>query len=157
MTTAKRNATGATSWDRLDAELARWLRARTSLRAARDRDESPLDDVAMALRRVRATLAFAASTSATDPCHVALVSRAYRWSIRIARELEMIEHLALEPIAEWARFEAFAPFALAFFESVVAAPMAAATKTAEVARLARELDAVLGQLSTAMRSSSMAA
>ena len=38
----------ATDWDALDAELARWLRTRTSLRAARERESSPLDHVAMA-------------------------------------------------------------------------------------------------------------
>ena len=63
----------------------------------------------------------------------------------------------LDPIAEWIRFEAFAPFALAFFDSVLAAPFAAPTTTAEVARLRREVDAVLAPLVTAMASSAMAA
>ena len=150
----------ATAWDALDAELARWLRTRTSLRAARERESSPLDDVAMALRRVRATLTFvacSANASDDDAALAALVSRAYRWSIRVARELEAIEQLDLEPMAEWSRFEGFAPFALAFFDSVLAAPFASATRTSEVSRLRREIDAVLGPLITAMTSSALAA
>lgn len=147
-------------WDALDAELARWLRTRTSLRAERERNSSPLDDVAMALRRVRATLTFVACSATSedaDATIAALVSRAYRWSIRVARELEAIEQLGLDAMAEWSRFEAFAPFALAFFDSVLAAPFAATTKTPEVARLRREIDAVLAPLTTAMTSSALAA
>lgn len=156
--TFKTMTAAATDWDSLDAELARWLRTRTALRAERERDASALDDVAMALRRVRATLTFTAcSVDTEDAAVVALVSRAYRWSIRVARELEAIEQLALDPMNEWSRFEAFAPFALAFFDSVLAAPFAAATKTSEVARLRREIDAVLAPLTTAMTSSALAA
>lgn len=150
----------AADWDALDAELARWLRTRTSLRAERERESSPLDDVAMALRRVRATLtcvACSANGSDDDAALAALVARAYRWSIRVARELEAIEQLDLDPMAEWSRFEGFAPFALAFFDSVLAAPFAATTKTSEVARLRRELDAVLSPLIVAMTSSALAA
>jgi hypothetical protein len=147
----------AADFDRLDAELARWLRARSTLRATGDRDESPLDEVAMALRKLRATLAFTAGNATSNDAPVlALVSRTYRWSIRMARELEAIEQLALDPLAEWIRFEAFAPFALAFFDSLLAAPLAATT-TAEVARMRREVDAVLAPLVTAMASSAMAA
>jgi hypothetical protein len=158
--TFKTMTRGATDWDGLDAELARWLRTRTSLRAERERETSPLDDVAMALRRVRATLTFVACSAGTeegDPAVAALVSRAYRWSIRVARELEAIEQLGLDPMSEWSRFEAFAPFALAFFDSVLAAPFAATTSTAEVGRLRREIDAVLAPLTTAMTSSALAA
>ena len=150
----------ATDWDCLDAELARWLRTRTSLRAEREREASPLDDVAMALRRVRATLTFvacSASGSRDDLELASLISRAYRWSIRVARELEAIEQLGLDPMAEWMRFEGFAPFALAFFDSVLAGPFAATTKTSEVARLRREIDGVLAPLTTAMTSSALAA
>jgi hypothetical protein len=60
-------------------------------------------------------------------------------------------------MTEWSRFEGFAPFALAFFDSVLAAPFTAATQTPEVARLRREIDAVLAPLSTAMTSSALAA
>ena len=158
--TFKSMTRAATDWDCLDAELARWLRTRTALRAERERESSPLDDVAMALRRVRATLTFVACSATADEGDApvaALVSRAYRWSIRVARELEAIEQLGLDSMAEWQRFEAFAPFALAFFDSVLAAPFAATTKTSEVARLRREIDAVLAPLSTAMTSSALAA
>ena len=150
----------AADWDALDAELARWLRTRTSLRAERERESSPLDDVAMALRRVRATLTFVACSAHGgdhDATLAALVSRAYRWSIRVARELEAIEQLDLDPMAEWSRFEGFAPFALAFFDSVLAAPLAATTRASEVARLRREIDAVLTPMTAAMTSSALAA
>jgi hypothetical protein len=72
--------TTATDWDGLDAELARWLRTRTSLRAEREREPSPLDDVAMGLRRVRATLTFVACSvtrDASDTATAALVSHTY--------------------------------------------------------------------------------
>ncbi len=142
----------------LDAELARWLRLRSSLRASRAREASPLDGIAMSLRRVRSTLSFvAASADKGDPTMTALVSRAYRWSLRIARELEAIEQLALDPIQEWARLEAFAPFATAFFASLLEGPFATARRTPELARLRRELDFVLAPLSLAMTSSAIAA
>lgn len=142
----------------LDAELARWLRLRTTHRAARNREASPLDGLAMSLRRVRSTLSFVdAAIDTNDGMTVALVSRAYRWSVRIARELETIEQLGLDPIQEWARIEAFAPFALAFFDSVLGAPFATAKLTPELSRLRREIDFVLAPLSLAMTSSAMAA
>jgi hypothetical protein len=148
----------AADFDRLDAELARWLRARSTARAMGNRDESPLDDVATALRKLRASLAFTAKQAAPNDASVlVLVSRMYRWSIRMARELEAIEQLTLDPLGEWTRLEAFAPFALAFFDSLLAAPLAATTTTPEVARMRREVDAVLAPLVTAMASSAMAA
>lgn len=151
-------STTTDGWDSLDNELARWLRVRATVRAAQDREASPLDGTAMALRRVRAALAFLASDDIGDDARmVALVSRAYRWSIRIARELVAIEHEALDGVAEWQRFEAFAPFALAFFDSVLGAPFAAAAKDGEVARLRREVDAVLAPMRAAMTSSALAA
>jgi hypothetical protein len=154
-------SSAATSWDNLDSELARWLRLRASRRAARNREASPLDGTAFALRRVRATLDFMASTivneTPEDASVVALTSRAYRWAIRIARELEAIEKLEMDALTEWARFEAFAPFALAFFASVLAAPFAKAPASVEVARLRREIDAILAPLATAMTTSAMAA
>lgn len=142
----------------LDAELARWLRLRSSLRASREREASPLDGIAMSLRRVRSTLSFvAAGADRDDPTMTALVSRAYRWSLRIARELEAIEQLALDPIQEWARLEAFAPFATAFFASLLGGPFASARRTPELARLRREMDFVLAPLSLALTSSAIAA
>jgi hypothetical protein len=156
--TSSSSANAAVNWDSLDGELARWLRVRTSLRAARDRDDSPLDGVAMGLRRVRATLASVASGAAEgDAALSALVSRAYRWSIRIARELEAIERANGDAFADWSRFEAFAPFGLAFYESVLAGAFAAAPASNEVARLRRETDAVRSPLGTAMTSWAMAA
>ena len=156
--TAKRTLTVAADFDRLDAELGRWLRARSTKRAMRTQDESAMDDVAMALRKVRASLSFAAApTTSNDASVVALVTRAYRWAIRMARELEAIEQLSLDSTAEWARFEAFAPFALAFFDSMVAAPLTAATPTADVVQVERAIDALLAPLVTAMRTSALAA
>jgi hypothetical protein len=146
------------AWDSLDAELGRWLRVRATVRAANDREASALDEMAIDLRRLRSTLSFVASgVDEDDATTCALVTRAYRWTIRIARELDAIEHLALDPMAEWSRFESFAPFALAFFDSVMAAPFAAAAKTPELARLRREIDAVLAPLAMAITSSALAA
>ena len=156
--TARLTIAASADFDRLDAELARWLRARATQRAMRDRHESALDDVAMALRKLRATLSCAAGHPPTSDASVlALVSRTYRWSIRMARELAAIEQLSLEPMAEWSRFEAFAPFALAFFDSFLAVALAAATPSTEVVRMGREIDAILAPLVTAMASSAMAA
>lgn len=146
------------AWDQLDAELGRWLRIRATVRAARDREVSALDEIAFGLRRVRTTLGFVASgIDMDDAVGCALVTRAYRWTIRIARELEAIEQLELDAVAEWSRFETFAPFALAFFDSVMAAPFARAEKTPELLRLRRELDAVLAPVSVAITSSALAA
>lgn len=146
------------AWDKLDAELARWLRLRATVRAAHDREASPLDEVAFGLRRVRSTLSFVASgVEADDAKTHALVTRAYRWSIRIARELEAIEQLELDPMTEWTRFESFAPFALAFFDSVLAPPLATAPRTSELARLRRDIDAVLAPITVAITASAIAA
>jgi hypothetical protein len=154
------------TWARLDSELARWLRTRTTLRASRGREPSPLDDVAAGLRRVRATLSTMGASlviesvgeGAMDPKVAHLVSLTYRWAIRVARELEGIEQLDLESMAEWTHFEAFAPFALAFFDSAVAAPFASCPATnGDVAVLRREIDAVLGPLGMALTSSALAA
>jgi hypothetical protein len=152
------NAAATGTWKQLDAELARWLRVRTTLRASRQRTESPLDGTAMALRRVRATLGFiGAGVNTDDTSTIALVTRAYRWAIRVARELQAIEHQELDAMNEWTALEKFAPFALAFFDSVLAAPFAAADDSSEVARLRTEIDAVLAPMSIAMASSAMAA
>lgn len=146
------------TWDTLDAELGRWLRIRSTIRASRDREPSSLDEIAVGLRRVRTTLGFVASGVDTDDSKTcAIVTRAYRWSIRIARELEAIEHQDLDAVTEWTRFEAFAPFALAFFDSVLAGPFASAMRTPELARLRRELDAVLAPMAVAITSSALAA
>jgi hypothetical protein len=148
----------ATAFARLDAELARWLRARATTRATNDRQASPLDEVALGLRKLRATLSNAAGqTSLSDGSFAALLSRTYRWSIRMARELEAIEQLGLDPMTEWSRFESFAPFALAFFDSLLAPTLAAATRTPEVVRVGRNVDGVLASFVTAMTSSAMAA
>jgi hypothetical protein len=139
----------------LDAELARWLRLRSSLRASLGREASSLDGLAMGLRRVRGVLG-AMDTNA-DEAFASVVSRSYRWAIRMARELQTIEQLGLDPTQEWARFEAFAPFALAFFDSALAAPFAATRSTPDVMRLRHEIEAVLAFFSVAMMSSAWAA
>lgn len=145
-------------WDNLDAELGRWLRIRCTLRAARDREPSSLDQVAFGLRRIRATLSFIASGVDRDDAKTcAIVTRSYRWSVRIARELEAIEQLALDPVTEWSRFEMFAPFAIAFFDSVLAPPFASAARSPELARLRREIDIVLSPLAVAITASAIAA
>ncbi len=160
---ARESLSPTDTWADLDAELARWLRDRTALRAARTRDESSLDGMAMALRRVRGTLeamsdaTTAASTAERDPTLSNLVSRAYRWAVRVARELETIEQLELDPIREWERFEAFAPFARAFYDSALSGPFAAATRTPAVIRLQRDIDSVMAPISIAMMSSAWAA
>ena len=85
-----------------------------------------------------------------------LVGHAYRWAIRVARELDAIAQLDLDAMTEWTRFEAFAPFALAFFDSAVA-PSLAGVRLIEAARLRRDLDAVLALLVMARTSSALAA
>jgi hypothetical protein len=149
------------TWETLDAELARWLRTRAATRAARDRDPSPLDAVAMSLRSVRSALGtMTESLRANDQMEtqaLAVVSLTYRWAIRVARELESIEQLELDPLDDWTRFEAFAPFALAFYDSALAPVFAASTgRTGPerrdvfgTARLRREIDGVLASLSNA--------
>jgi hypothetical protein len=151
------------TWADLDAELARWLRMRTALRAKRPREDSSLDGMAMALRRVRVSLeamgdsAASSATGERDPRIVNLVSQGYRWAIRVARELDTIEQLALDSGREWTRFEAFAPAALALFDTTVAGPFAAAPRSMDVARLERDIDAVMAPVSIALMSSAWAA
>ena len=148
----------AADFDLLDAELARWLRARVAQRAMCDRDDSPLDEVATALRKLRATLSLTMSNATADDTTMHTVAvRTYRWSIRMARELDAIEELRLEASTEWTRFEAFAPFALAFFHSLLGTLLTAATNDMAVARLRRDIDVVLSPFLVAMASSWMAA
>ena len=150
-------AAGPRMTQELDAELARWLRVRTTLRATRNRSVSALDEVAAAVGCVHATLgAMSASPDETDSDIDSLVARTYRWAIRVARELEAIEQLELDTMSEWVQFEAFAPFALAFFDSALH-PAFAGTTTIAAARLRRDLDGVLFPLTTARISSAMAA
>lgn len=151
--------TAIDGWATFDAELARFLRERTSRRATRSgREASALDGMAMALRRVRVTLESMASTpNAHDDSVKSLVSRSYRWTIRMARELDTIEGLDLDPIREWARFEVFAPFARAFFDSALAPVFDAAARTPDVARLRRDIDAVMAPIRIALMSSAVAA
>ncbi len=157
---SKKNA-AAPDYDVLDSELARWLRARVAQRATCDRDDSPLDAVAMALRKLRATLSMTVSNTSdptvNDAPMQAVAARTYRWSIRMARELCAIEELGLDVLTEWTRFEAFAPFALAFFHSLLGTPLTEAANDMAVARLRRDIDAVLSPFLIAMASSSMAA
>ncbi len=148
------------AWATLDGELARYLRVRTSHRAMRNRSESSaLDGMVMALRRVRVSLEAMTARGADDlePGTAMLVSRAYRWTIRVARELEAIEDLELDPINEWARFEAFAPFARAFYESALAGPFEGVVPDADVARLRRDIDGVMAPIRIAVMSSAVAA
>jgi hypothetical protein len=157
---SKKNA-AAPDFDVLDGELARWLRARGAHGAMCDRDDSPLDDVAMALRKLRAalstTVSNASDPSVNDAPMLAIAVRTYRWAIRMARELYAIEELGLDALTEWTRFEAFAPFALAFFHSLLGTQLAHATDDMAVARLRRDIDVVLSPFLIAMTSSSMAA
>jgi hypothetical protein len=157
------SASPAESWDDLDAELGRWLRMRDGLRTKRSDEPSSLDGMAMALRRVQMTLEAMADATATaapgthDARIAALVTRAYRWAIRVARELDTIEQLELDSLQEWARFEAFAPFAQASFEGSVRAASAGLPRTPDVVRLERDLDAVMAPVSIALLSSAWAA
>ena len=151
------------TWADLDAELARWLRMRTALRAKRSGEESSLDGMAMALRRVRVSLeamgdsAMSSATAERDPRITSLLSEGYRWAVRVARELDIIEQLSLDTTREWARFEAFAPTAQALFDSGLAGPFASAPRTLDVARLERDIDAVMAPVSIALMSSAWAA
>jgi hypothetical protein len=148
----------AVDFDLLDAELARWLRARVAHRAMCDRDDSPLDEVATALRRLRATLSLTVSTTTVDDATMSTVAvRTYRWAIRMARELDAIEERGLDPLAEWTCFEAFAPFGLAFFHSLLGPLLTDATSHMAVSRLRGDIDVVLSPFLIAMTSSSMAA
>jgi hypothetical protein len=133
--------------EELDLELGRWLRTRTCIRYALARPASPLDETSMALRAVRSAL------GGMDSSPVVLL--AYRWAIRVARELEAIEQLQLDGAQEWSRYEAFAPFALAFFDTALAKGLAG--PGGNVAQLRHAFDAVIGSLTLAMQSSALAA
>lgn len=151
------------TWADLDAELARWLRMRTALRAKRSRENSSLDGMAMALRRVRVSLEAMGDSAASnvageqDQRINALVSQSYHWAIRVARELDTIEQLGLDAIREWTRFEAFAPSAQALFDGALAGRFAAAPRSVDVARLERDIDAVMAPIGIARMSSAWAA
>ncbi|NVL67681.1 hypothetical protein, partial [Escherichia coli] len=92
-----------------------------------------------------------------DRTLVDLASQAYRWAIRVARELEAIEQLDVDPVTDGTRFEAFGPSALALFDGALAASFAAAPATVEVVRLRRDIDAILAPLATAMATAATAA
>ena len=155
--------TAAETWADLDTELARWLRMRTALRAKRSRADSSLDGMAMALRRVRGSLEAMGDSAAStangkrDSRITNLVTQGYRWAIRVARELDTIEQLGLDTIREWTRFEAFAPAAQVLFDSALAGAFAAAPRSMDVARLERDIDAVMAPVSIALMSSTWAA
>lgn len=105
-------------WQQLDDELARSLVARAILRARKNRPGSPCDAVALALRRARTALCSVAYGLLDAEALARASSRqsiapAYLWSIRIAHELEAIEHAELSADGDWSRLERFAPFALA--------------------------------------------
>lgn len=115
-------------WTRLDRELSRVLARRAQRRAAREEGPSPLDAVAHCLRRLRAAVGAVTAASAPlvaaryragDRAHAHLVARTYRWSLRVARELEAIEERATSAEAAWERFRSFAPFALASLRASV--------------------------------------
>lgn len=154
---------GTDTWADLDAELARWLRMRTALRSKRSGEESSLDGMAMALRRVRVSLEALGDATANHPTGerdrrvTDLLSEGYRWSIRMARELDIIEQLGLDTTREWARFESFAPAAQALYDSCLAGPFAAVPRTLDVSRLERDIDAVMAPVSIALMSSAWAA
>ena len=154
---------GTDTWADLDAELARWLRMRTALRSKRSGEESSLDGMAMALRRVRVSLeamgdaSVNSTTGESDRRITNLLNEGYRWAIRMARELDIIEQLGLDTTREWARFESFAPSAQALFDGGLAGPFAAAPRTLDVARLERDIDAVMAPVSIALMSSAWAA
>jgi len=147
----------------LDAELSRFLRARTTAaaKAQGDASASSLDGLAKAIRQVRASLSAAASGAVRDEAVSAFVVRAYRWVIRVARELEAITALEVHAIAEWERLEAFAPFALAFYDSAVAVDFAVLdahpVTRAAVRSVRRDLDAIVALIEVARASSALAA
>jgi|GEM_PF-3089057 len=148
------------SYADLDAELARWLRLRATSRAEKNREASPLDGLAVGLRRVRAALDFLVNDGPADARTADAVSRTYRWAIRVARELEAIEQMDLDPIEDWTRFEAFAPFALAFYDSALApifVHVGTSAANAPLLPLRRALDTVLDSIGVAMTSSACAA
>ena len=153
----------ADTWGDLDTELARWLRMRAALRAKRVREASSLDGMAMALRRVRVSLGAMGDSAVSAPSIQRdtrvgnLVSHGYHWATRMARELDTIEQLGLEAIAEWTRFEAFAPAAQALYDGALGAAFAAAPRTIDVVRLERDIDAAMAPVSIALMSSAWAA
>ncbi|AKV01988.1 hypothetical protein AKJ09_08651 [Labilithrix luteola] len=107
-------------WQQLDDELARSLVARAILRARKDRPSSPCDAVALTLRRARTALCSVTYVHLDDPdasvenaSSLQPLAPAYLWCIRIAHELEAIEHAELSADGDWTRLERFAPFALA--------------------------------------------
>jgi hypothetical protein len=154
MTTENAPHSSLARFDRLDDEASRWLRHRAVARAEKCRPPSPLDGLAMALRNVRTTLAEAYAGGAKDERVSLVIERAYRFVIRIARELETIERADLEPMDEWSRFESFAPFGVAFFDRMLEPPM---RQAGGATFLRADLAPVLDVFHSAMQSSAMAA
>lgn len=154
MTTESARESSVARFDRLDDEASRWLRYRAVARAEKSRFPSPLDGLAIALSRVRTTLGAAYVDGANDERVARVVERAYRFVIRVARELETIERADLDSMDEWSRFESFAPFALAFFDRMLEPPM----READGATFLRaDLAPVLEIFRSAMQSSAIAA
>lgn len=154
MTTETAPSSSQARMDRLDDEASRWLRYRAVARAEKNRAPSPLDGLAMSLRKVRTSLGAAYAVEGQDETIALVVERAYRFVIRVARELETIERADLDAMDEWSRFEAFAPFALAFFDRMLEPPMRRADGAAF---LRADLAPVLETFRSALQSSAMAA
>lgn len=153
-------------FDRLDDEASRWLRYRAVARAEKNRAPSPLDGIANALRRLRTSLAAAYMRDAiagetrelpegAETRMTLAIERAYRFVIRVAKELEEIERADLDAMDEWARIEGFAPFAIAFFDRVLEGPLRRAG--ADAAFMKKDVGEILDVLRCAMTSSAMAA
>lgn len=143
-------------FDRLDEEASRWLRYRAVARAEKSRGASPLDGLALSLRKLRTSLSEGRHGDAANDENVALVTeRAYRFVIRVAKELEGIERDDLDAMEEWARLESFAPFALAFFDRILDAPLRKAAGSASF--LKGDIAEVLETFRSALSSSAMAA
>lgn len=142
-------------FDRLDEEASRWLRYRAVARAEKSRGPSPLDGLALSLRKLRTSLADSYGDTARDENVALVIDRAYRFVIRVAKELEGIERDDLDSMEEWGRLESFAPFALAFFERVLDAPLRKAAGSASFLR--SDIAEVLETFRSALTSSAIAA
>lgn len=140
--------------EHLDDEAGRWLRYRAIARAEKARTPSPLDGVTMSLRRLRTKLGSVAACGVSDPRLSTVCDRGYRFVIRVAQELEAIEREDLEPMDEWQRFEAFAPFARAFYETILARPM---ERAGGASFIRDDVEAILGTVDDAMASFALAA
>ncbi len=114
----------AAQWERLDHQLGQALASCSEGRARRGR-VTPVDGLAMSLRRIRATLNTITRNKVVDARAAHAASHVYLFCIRTARELDRISGEHHDAGAETARLLRAASEILGTFDAVLVPALAA--------------------------------